>query len=175
MIVEKERAVILNESEMTSMTCIDFIFNFCESIGALATATTAFLMIRANKRLDSRIKNLEDMQIDALYRPNLRVNSYGTTGKGLSVTIVNLGEDIVIERFESIPAEWIDNESTKRWTPLPVYKNSDPVVIPLFGKMEMFKEGTIILTATDKLNRRFLVSLSSVNNKFMVSRIESFQ
>lgn len=146
-------------------------FEIINGINSMVSLWTSIKEFFRGRWRCSRARNLEEIRIDALYRPNLRVNAYGTTDRGLSISIENHGEDVVIENIESFPAEWLDSISTSRWMPWEMDKNTK-MVIPLFGKYEMFKDGSVIITLTDKINRRFQVRLSSVNNMFMVSGIK---
>ncbi len=122
--------------------------------------------------LVSRISDLENLQIDSMYRPNIRIKSYGNDYVDSPLlTIENAGEDIVIESISSVNGISVNTEGMATWFPYN-FDKSNILNIPLKSFIDSGLNGTIVITANDKLLRHFAINIVCKNGKFIVSTPE---
>ena len=145
----------------------EYLVDSILAIGALATAGSFIYMLLHQKKQDLRISNLENLQIDSFFRPDIRINSYGNINGISSLTVENNGEEIVVESLSSSKGVLIDEEGIATWFPHS-FDKADKMVIPLKSFIDENLRGTIIIIAKDKLLRSFSINIVCDNGKFSV-------
>lgn len=150
----------------------EYVVNSIVAVGALATAGSFIYMLLHQKEQDKRISDLENLQIDSMYRPNIRIKSYGNDYVDSPLlTIENAGEDIVIESISSVNGISVNTEGMATWFPYN-FDKSNILNIPLKSFIDSGLNGTIVITANDKLLRHFAINIVCKNGKFIVSTPE---
>ena len=152
-------------------TWFEYLVDSIMAIGALATAGSFVLMFCHNKKQDKRIENLEQQEIDAKYRPNIRIDRFGTTNGLSSVTIVNYGEDVVLKSISSPKEGFLNSDGIATWFPH-YFDKGTSIVIPLISPINEGADGELQLTMEDRLQRNFSQKIICTYGRFILSTIE---
>ncbi|MBQ9254382.1 MAG: hypothetical protein IJ180_06380 [Bacteroidales bacterium] len=113
-----------------------FLVDLCVSLGGLGTLGTFIYMIKDSKNKSKQlysVQRIESMQMNALYKPDIRISHKRTPVNSHSpseIILSNYGETIEIVKYKDI-SNHLDTKSLNEWPfPLHIDKNKD-VRIPL--------------------------------------------
>lgn len=117
---------------MESCPLFHLICESCMAVGGLGTVGTLICMIRDSKRKTKQIKTIQQIQshqLESLYEPDIRINSYGNITNNLVVR--NYGENLIILGIHEVSdSSLLNKEGMKTWFPFHFDKNSE-INIPL--------------------------------------------
>lgn len=145
------------------MTTFKCIIDCILALGAIGTVGTFIISILQLKNQNKRIESLEQMQVDAKYRPDIRIEGWknNTNSSPLNILIKNHGENVYIMDFDS-KSDYLDIEN--KHVPCN-FDSNDSRYIYLNPSLSVFPENfQMEIILNDKLSRKYSIRIF-MNNK----------
>lgn len=139
--------------------------------GGLGTVGTLIYMICDSKRKAKQIRTVQQIQshqLEALYEPDIRINSYG--GVINDLLIHNYGENLsVLDIRESNNSGFLNNEGMERWFPLHFDKGAE-INIPLHVPPTKIQSLCINILCRNRLGQTYETSIKINNGKPTINK-----
>lgn len=122
------------------------------------------------KQLES-IQKIESIQLNALYAPDIRIESYWQKGNiARTFNIVNNGENLQVLEIKNgkDSSSIIDIESMATWFPKP-FDKGEPIKIPILHKLQTLPQDfQFDIVVENKLNQTYICPIKSKGGKVLV-------
>ena len=139
--------------------------------GGLGTVGTLVYMIWDSKRKTKQIRivqQIQSHQLEALYEPDIRINSYGGMMNG--IMICNYGENLsVLDIRESENSSFLDKEGMERWFPLHFDKGAE-ISVPLHMPPTKIQSLCINILCRNRLGQTYETSIEINNGKPTINK-----
>ena len=142
-------------------------------VAAIGTIGTFIKMIcdskNKTKQLES-IQKIESIQLNALYAPDIRIESYWQKGNiARTFNIVNNGENLqVLEMKNGKDSSIIDVEGMATWFPLN-FDKGESIRIPVIHELKSLPSNfQFDIVVKNKLNQTYVCTIKAIGGKVLV-------
>ena len=142
-------------------------------VAAIGTVLTFIKMIcdskNKTKQLES-IQKIESVQLNALYTPDIRIDSYWKSGDMERIfNISNNGENLqIVEIKNGKDSSIIDVEGMKNWFPKP-FDKGEPIQIPILPGLQALPQNfQFDIIVVNKLNQTYVCTIKAIEGKVLV-------
>lgn len=156
------------------MTDCSLFYKVCEScvaVGGVATFLTLLWLIydsRCKSKRINRIQQVQSLQLESLYEPDIRISSWTGKSTGLipnEIVIENRGQDLLIlEIFDSKGSTILNEEGMRNWFPRHINKNEE-MHIPLLSHLQDVSSHVIIIKTRNRLGSIYESDIHIVKGK----------
>lgn len=145
------------------MNCFNIVINVILALGAIGTVGTFIVSLLQINKQNKKLNELEEKQLDARYRPDLRIVSYYgkvTEQIRLSITLKNQGENLKLLEFEC-EKDYLDKGNEH----LPMDLDKDDIIAIMLkeGLKEIPNDFRMKIKVQDKIGRSFWVPLTNTS------------
>ncbi len=145
------------------MNCFNIVINIILALGAIGTVGTFIVSLRQLNKQNQRLNELEEKQLDAKYRPDLRIVSYHGKVTGLirlSITLKNHGEYLKLLEFQC-DKDYLDKGNEH--LPMDLDKDDIKAIILKEGLTAIPVDFQMKIKVQDKIGRLFWVPLTETS------------
>lgn len=142
-------------------------------VAAIGTIGTFIKMIcdtkNKTKQLES-IQKIESIQLNALYTPDIRIDSYWKSGdKERTLNISNNGENLqILEMKNGKDSSIIDVEGMATWFPLN-FDKGESIRIPVIHELKSLPSNfQFDIVVKNKLNQTYVCTIKAIGGKVLV-------
>ena len=161
----------IKTKNMESYSLMHTICEICMAAGGLGTVGTLVYMICDSKRKAKQIMTVQQIQshqLEALYEPDIRINSYG--GVINDIVIRNYGENLsILDIRESDNSGYLNKEGMKRWFPLHFDKGAE-INIPLHVPPTKIQSLCIKILCRNRLGQTYETIIEINNGKPAINK-----
>lgn len=161
----------IKTKNMESYSLMHTICEICMAAGGLGTVGTLVYMICDSKRKAKQIMTVQQIQshqLEALYEPDIRINSYG--GVINDIVIRNYGENLsILDIRESDNSGYLNKEGMKRWFPLHFDKGAE-IYIPLHVPQTKIQSLCIKILCRNRLGHTYETIIEINNGKPAINK-----
>ena len=156
------------------MTDCSLFYKVCEScmaVGGIATFFTLLWLIydsRCKSKRINRIQQVQSLQLESLYEPDIRISSWTGKSTGLipnEIVIKNHGQDLLIlEIVESKGNTILNKEGMRNWFPHYINKGNE-MHIPMLLHLQDVGSHVIIIKTRNRLGSIYESEINIVKGK----------
>lgn len=176
MLLKLKDMILNNEYIMCDWKVNDWgdVASIATMAAAIGTIGTFIKMIcdskNKTKQLES-IQKIESIQLNALYAPDIRIDSYWKSGDMERIfNISNNGENLQIVEIKNSEnsSSIVYVEGMKNWFPKP-FDKGEPIQIPILPGLQALPQNfQFDIVVKNKLNQTYVCTIKAIDGKVLV-------